>query len=307
MQKHKLITPILALVMALSSCSRQAVLGNTTSLEGLKEMGYSSAGKQAAERHKNIRITAIKETALSLGAQSGLAASAKEINAQLTIQDAKLRKIFDFNALILNQNVLPPVLLQGRNDLNLASDHAIRIADRAYRIAAQARFVTTPPTWRQYIWMDYKVPDRPDITLLPKNKEEKEIWDKYVTLGWNQGLGQASSIFANNIARLKQDFRGMLLYRELLAQNMVSPPYVAKTELGVTGDGNHIRIDDQVLRITALPQLNPNSNQWIPAVSKDKDALKKFRRMDKLARKPEIVITDKAWQPVIPKNFHEQT
>ncbi len=32
----------------------------------------------------------------------------------------------------------------------------------------------------------------------------------------------------------------MILYRKLLAMNMVSPPYVSHTDLGVTGDASEI-------------------------------------------------------------------
>ena len=89
------------------------------------------------------------------------------------------------------------------------------------------------------------------------------------------------------------------MYRKLLAMNMVSPPYVSHTDLGVTGDGAEIHIDDRVLRITALPALNVNSSEWRAAVAKDEDALEQFRNMEKLVQTAKITITNKAWQPVI--------
>ncbi len=36
---------------------------------------------------------------------------------------------------------------------------------------------------------------------------------------------------------------------------MISPPFVARTELGITGDGDDMRVNDQVLRIVELPKL----------------------------------------------------
>ena len=69
-------------------------------------------------------------------------------------------------------------------------------------------------------------------------------------------------IFTDNLARLKRDYAGMVLYKKLLAQHMVSAPFVARTELGVTGGGSDMRINDQVLRITALPSLQSNSRKW---------------------------------------------
>ena len=91
----------------------------------------------------------------------------------------------------------------------------------------------------------------------------------------------------------------MILYRKLLAMNMVSPPYVSNTELGVTGDGDEIRIDDRVLRITALPALNINSNEWRAAVAKDEDALERFRNMENQIKTAKITVTSKTWQPMI--------
>jgi defect-in-organelle-trafficking protein DotC len=63
----------------------------------------------------------------------------------------------------------------------------------------------------------------------------------------------------------------MILYRKLLQLGMVSPPYVAKTEFGVTGNGDELRVNDQMLRITEHPQLQTNSNKWRAIVVKDND------------------------------------
>jgi defect-in-organelle-trafficking protein DotC len=259
--------------------------------------------KTSAQRGKpstgRIRETALRETALSLGAQSGLAWRAKFIDEQLVKQARNLDKIYDFNSLTLEHNILPPVLLEGRNTLNLADTQTIRISDRTYKVAKQARFITTPPNWRQYLWMDYKKPEYPHVTLLPKTKEERKVWCYFVDKGWQNGVDQANTILEESIGRIKEDFAGMILYRKLLAMNMVSPPYVSNTDLGVTGDGGEIHIDDRVLRITALPALNVNSNEWRAAVAKDEDALDQLRSMEKIIKTAKIDITSKAWQPVI--------
>ncbi|KTD64390.1 defect in organelle trafficking lipoprotein DotC [Legionella spiritensis] len=273
--------------------------GNTTSLAGLQQMCNPKGSARATPSTSKIREMALKETALSLGAQSGLACGAKIVNDELTKHARNLDAIYDFNSLTLEHNILPPVLLEGRNTLNLADTQTIRISDRTYKVAKQARFITTPPTWRQYLWMDYKKPEYPNVTLLPKNKEEQRIWKYYVTKGWKNGIEQANTILEESIARIKEDYVGMILYRKLLALNMVSPPYVSHTDLGITGDSNEIHIDDRVLRITALPGLNVNSKEWRAAVAKDENALEQFRNMEKLAQNAKIVISDKAWQPII--------
>jgi defect in organelle trafficking protein DotC len=295
-----IFTISIALLAACSSSRANMQLGDTGSLAGLQAMATTQgvAVKNKASMGK-IREMALRETALSLGAQSALAWRAKYIDDELVKQARNLDAIYDFNSLILEHNILPPVLLEGRNTLNLADTQTIRISDRTYKVAKQARFITTPPNWRQYLWMDYKKPEYPNITLLPKTREERQVWCYYIDKGWNNGVEQANVILEESIARIKEDFAGMILYRKLLAMNMVSAPFVSHTDLGVTGDGDEIHIDDRVLRITALPALNINSSEWRAAVAKDEEALAQFRNMEKLIKSAKITITNKAWQPVI--------
>lgn len=293
----------LSALIALSGCTstkKSPYVGNTETLEGLQAMGR--AGRvDVTETQSNIRVLAIKETAFSIGAQAGLAYRAKDINKYLTRHARRLDKVYDFENLMLENNVIPPVLSEGHNLLNLANPNAIRVANTSYKIDQQARFLTTPPTWRQYIWLDYKLPERPNATVLPRDNIEREAWDKYTHEGWQKGMEQADSIFSDNLARLKHDFTGIVLYRKLLAMNMVSPPYVTHTELGITGDTESMRVDDRVLRIVALPQLNVKGKEWRASVTRLNDRLKKYQDMEKLAAETNIEITDQAWQPVIPK------
>lgn len=219
-----------------------------------------------------IRLTALKQTARSLGAQAGLAWRSKQLNTILSQQKSNLDHIFNFNYLILNSNVLPPVLAEGRNTLNLADEYSLRIADHYYQIVFPPRFITAPPTWRDYIWMAYKKPETPNSSLLPKNGDERAIWNDNIKIGWNEGVIQADEIFIANLNRLHRDYEGMVLYRKLLAQNMVTPPFVSQASLGVTGGGNDMRINDRVLRITSTPQLRTNAKTWNPVIEDEADS-----------------------------------
>ncbi|MDB6096379.1 MAG: dotC [Francisellaceae bacterium] len=221
-----------------------------------------SAPTKSKTRVNPLRATALRDTALSLGARGGLAYRALEINSFLINYEPLINRVFNFTHLMLDNNVLPPVLIEGRNTLNVGSESALRIADRNYQILSQARFVTAAPTWREYLWLSYGQPEQPDKSLLPKNTEEKVIWKYYVQEGWQAGLQQADIIYRENLGRLKRDMEGMIRYRSLLAQNMVSPPYVAKLEMGITGNANDMTINDRVLRITAFPSLKLDSGQW---------------------------------------------
>ncbi len=293
------IIVLIALVGCAANTSRQ--IGDTETLAGLKAMAYTkrSGVRATAMTTSKIRETALRETALSLGAQAALAWRAKYIDDNLVKQTRHLDTIYDFNAITLEHNVLPPVLLEGRHTLNLADAQTIRISDRTYKVYKQARFITTTPNWRQYLWMDYQRPEYPHVSLLPATRDEREIWCYYVEKGWQKGTEQANTIFEDNIARIKEDFKGMILYRKLLAMNMVSPPYVSNTDLGVTGDGEEIHIDDRVLRITALPALNVNSDEWRAAVAHDETSLAELNLLEKRIYESKVALSNKGWQPVI--------
>lgn len=209
-----------------------------------------------------LRAQALRETALSLGARGGLAERAQRINGTFINYEPLLDKIFQFYGMMLDSNILPPVLIEARNTLNVTGTDTIRVADRNFKIISQARFVTAPPTWREYLWMAYDVPSLPDRSLLPRNKPERIMWEDDLEEGWQAGLQQADLIFIENINRLVRDYKGMIMYRNLLAQNMVSAPYVASMDMGVTGDGNDMTVNDRLLRITAFPQLQADANSW---------------------------------------------
>jgi len=219
-----------------------------------------------------IKAQALRETATSLGAQGALAWRAKAINSTLTNEASSLDKLYDFNRLMLPNNVLPPVLAESSNALTQSDADTLRLADKTYKILSPARFTTTPPTWRTYLWLSFKQPDIPDKTLLPKTQPEAKIWNNYLKVGWEKGLTQANQIFSANMSRLKRDYLGIVLYRKLYAQHMVSAPFVARAELGVTGNKNEVRINDQVLKITSHSALQTNSAKWKPVLQNTQDS-----------------------------------
>ncbi len=232
--------------------------------EQINKQDYLRA-EQNTEHEKMInpvRANMLRETALSLGARGGLAERAYEINQMLLHNEWVLYRIFNFNGMLLPDNVLPPVLAKGKNPLTLAANDVIRVADEQYEIVSQARFITAAPTWRDYLWMSYSKPEIPDKSLLPRNKYERQLWKKDLAEGWDAGRDQADVIYTENLSKLTRDMNGMILYRTLLAKNMVTPPYVSKLNMGITGDNKDMSINDRILRITAFPQFQHDGNNW---------------------------------------------
>ncbi len=269
MRKKTGLSVLIISTFLLTACSTVTTpAGNTDTLENLQELSAPPPQiNPSSDQINAMRQEALKDVALSLGAQAGLHWRSKQINAVLKEKSKMLDRTYNFNALLLDHNVQPPVLSEARQTLNLDSPDAIRIADRTYEIVSQAKFVTTSPTWRDYLWMDYPLPPVPNGGILPHNAMEQALWHKLAKQGWIRGAEQADEIYSVNLSRLERDYNGMLLYEKLREQNIVSAPFVATTELGVTGGGENLNVNDQVLRITALPALQPNSRRWRPILN----------------------------------------
>lgn len=263
------------LFLLLSACASNKSVNlaaiNTASLASLESVRVDPLKpSKSAGGLSNLRVRSLKDSAMSLGARGGLAWASGHINEGLENDKKYLDSIFNFNVLMLEHGVLPPVLESSHTSLNLADPNTVRVADRTYKIVKQARFTTTPPNWREYLWLTFVKPELPDKTLLPRNKAEQKAWQEGIKAGWSKGIEQAYTIFQQNLARLKRDYNGMLLYRKLLAAKMIKSPYVARTELGITGDANQMRINDQVLRIVEHAKLQTNPKRWKPIVVKRK-------------------------------------
>lgn len=212
-----------------------------------------------------LRLEAIRERGLTYGVQGGLARRAHEIRVMLDGRAVELDRVFDFSRMLLESNVLPPVLSEGGRQLRVDDPNTIRLVDQTFTIESQARFVTAAPTWRDYLMtsLSFPVPNAQSF-LVPRTADERQAWVGVVREGWGVGVAQADAIFDANLARLKRDFDGMVLYRKLLAQNMVTKPFVAQSDLGVTGDGRRVAIGERVLRITVHPSLRIDSTRWRP-------------------------------------------
>ena len=253
---------LLSLTVLLQGCETSVDPNDPRELvqiSGLRAVGNgSSLG--------DMRLMALQETAETTGAQAGLAWRAEQINCFLKERVNELDHIYNFRALLLRDDIMPPVLEEGRREMHIASFKTVRAADVIYRVISPPVFVSNPPHWRDYLWMDYSEPERPNETLLPKKAAEAAVWNCFIRKGWNHGIEQADIIFQANLNRLTRDYNGMVLYHKLYAQNMITAPYVSRAELGVTGDSREMRVNDRILRIAATSQLNTNPNEWKAAV-----------------------------------------
>lgn len=225
-----------------------------------------------------LRAEAIKDVALRLGSSSGLAAQFRVYEQALENRSAELDKQYNFESLKLSAGVLPPVLSQSFSNYEKKDDNQVEIADKTFVIEAPAKFVSVYPTWRDYLKFNFKPAELPSSAFLPKSSIEKQLWDKYVKDGWDEGVRQAHEIYQEAMGTLNRDYEGMILYKTLLMQGLITPTIVASSNLGVTGDGTTMSVGHKVVRITEHSRFNQNNKNWKnknPATYKDKNN-KKF-------------------------------
>ena len=217
----------------------------------------------------HIRLDALKEAGLSFGARSGLAHRTFEIQRRLAEQETYLSKTYDFNRLLIPaQNGLliePPIVAEAEEALIIKTGgQEAAVADRVLKINRAARIVSASRNWRTYLERDWGKVEPPPALLLPRDKAEIKAWQVSVKAGWDAGVMQADDIFQADLDRLTNDFVGMVRYRQLLAQRMITPPYALAENRGITGNPNEMRIGDRGLEITGPSQFVIQSNHWQP-------------------------------------------
>lgn len=235
---------------------------NIVNQEDLMSSQLDAKNIKNKEDVSEIRKEAIKEVAGSLGASSGLNYRMNELRKEVNFKSIDLDKIYDFSQMTIDNGVLAPVLTEGLSNYAQNSEDQVRIADKMYKIEQSAKFVSVYPTWRTYLRFTFPTFEIPNSSYLPKNETEKAIWDLAVKEGWLKGINQANKIFESSYAKLERDYLGMVKYKILLAEGLITPTIIAKQNLGVTGGGKNLSINDQIFRITDHSALNPNKKDW---------------------------------------------
>lgn len=229
-------------------------------------------GDFVGEEGLEIRKEAQREAAISYGARGGLARRTYEIRQDLKKQEATLSRVFDFRRLLIRAPsgllIEPPVIGEAGDALLIDnSGQEAAVADRVYNIYRPARIVSAPREWRTYLERDWGEVTKPPELLRPQDAEERKNWRDWVAKGWDMGFQQADETFQADLERLVADFTGMVRYRMLLAQGIVSEPFALHEDRGITGteDGNEMRVGDRALRITGRSQFQTKGFLWIPA------------------------------------------
>ena len=205
---------------------------------------------------------AVREIGLTYGMRGGMAWENRRIGEILEKHAARLDQIYNFQPLMLKESVVPPVMVQTTETYDQKNPDHVVVADIVYRIERPERFRYTPPNWREYLLRSDQFNPSETGGWVPRNEDERKAWEKAVREGWQLGMDQAHQMLEANFSRLSRDLEGMILYRKLLARNMTSMPVISSSELGVTGNGREMNINERVLRIEVPSIMNPDPYTW---------------------------------------------
>ena len=252
------------------SVDSKSTLNAPKELKDLQEIAGYNPEKNENAMPLDIRKEALQEAALSYGARGGLAARSFEINKQMDSRRAYLDKVFDFRQLLISAPsgfmIEPPIISESLKALLIEGDgQKAAVADAIYRINENVKIVSAARNWRQYLERTWGPVDEPPDVLRPKDDKERAIWREMVKKGWAEGYEQADEVFDQDLNRLSSDFGGMVRYRQLLAQGMVSAPFAQQVDRGVTSEDATMRVGDRAVVITGVPQLITESGRWQPA------------------------------------------
>jgi defect-in-organelle-trafficking protein DotC len=218
----------------------------------------------------DIRKDALREAAMSLGARAGLSHRTWEIRKTLERQESYLDRVYDFRRLLIQASsglmIEPPIVSEAQDAMIIEDGgQTAAVTDRIININKRAQIVSAPRNWRNYLERDWGKVHMPPSVLLPKDDDEKKVWQKLVREGWEEGIRQANEIFEADLNRLNSDFAGMIRYRTLLQQGIITPPFALEMDRGITGGGSEMRVGDRALAITGQSELKPDALTWKPA------------------------------------------
>lgn len=214
-------------------------------LLGLKGM----AEKQVSGRLSGTRDKVLGNTAQTIAFQHGFAYRYSKILNAVASRAHDLETMFNFGPLLIDGRVLPPVIRWSNQAVNIESDVYATTVEAQYRIVAPARIVATPLTWRDYLEMESPAM-RASPAILPQTSDEKALWRAFVEKGWNEGTAHADEVFDMNINRLISDYRGILRFKMLADEGLVSVPVLAEGHLGIQVGDQVLNMDQKTFRIT---------------------------------------------------------
>ena len=236
-----------------------------------------------------MRPMAIREAAQLVTIQTAIAYRYKQLLAATEGYAAIMDAAFDFSPLLMTHEdalIMPPLLTRAGASMRIEKPDKATASETSYELLAPAAYISTVPNWREYLMADaFPAPEKPNPAVMPKDNKERAIWRAAVREAWAQGLAEADQLYADNIARMTRQYRGVMLYHLLTAQHLLSRVNTASADLGMNISGNKFSIGQKVYRITAPSSFTLPPASTVPAKPAPKPVPKPTTYMEILGLK----------------------
>lgn len=207
---------------------------------------------------RSIKLKAMAEYAKSVAIRAGIKARIATINEVVEGNSRNLDAIYDFDALMIEGKVSPPVISEATNLYNQKNDTQINRASRMFKIEKQARFSSTASNWREYLAFPVEASAFERYAYIagemkPKNDIELKVWREATIEGWDLGVRQADIILEQSLARLNRDYIGQVRFHQFVMQGKLTMPVINQYNLYDKNDGMTMVVDEDMLKISVLP------------------------------------------------------
>lgn len=229
------------------------LLNFQTKNRNLDDKGRASLVEQ------QMRLKLIEDYAKQSAMKAAIIATNRQINQLIKTGSRQLDAIYNFNALMIQGKVVPPVVSEAGDLYNQKGTNQLRLTRKVYKIEKQAAFSSTAPNWRSYLNFNYEADAFDTIAFMggdlsPKNDTEMQVWKKATYEGWNIGVNEAGIALQQKLERLNRDYVGMIRFHTLALQGRISMPAISSYNLYDKNTGTQWVIDEKLLRIDTLPQ-----------------------------------------------------
>ncbi|CAM5368396.1 hypothetical protein SSTU70S_05717 [Stutzerimonas stutzeri] len=230
-------------------------------MKGLRGKSESEGGLEGAG---GIRIKAIRQEALRLGAQTGLAHRYTMIMEYLDSVEPKLNVTFNFSGFVRDGRLLVPAVTEVTNQFKQDPESGeATVVRSAVTVEEEARIISVVPTWRDYLWQEYGYPEQPHASLLPRSPAEVKVWEDAVNEGWRAGVSQADLIYDDRLALLTKAVEGRHAYLMLENKKVFSPAALQITKNQITFNGRTVNVGEVIYTIDT-PASYTSAQEWRP-------------------------------------------
>lgn len=236
---------------------------DTKLLVELKKMRSTRKMVKDELSNDSLRFTAVRQEGLRVGAQAGLSSRYEALTKYMAANESRMNVTFNFAPFIDGKMLMPAVSkMQDTFTLDESGEQAT-VVRNSYTISEEARIISNPPNWRDYLWQTFEPPKESHYSILPNTPSEVAVWQEAVDEGWRAGIIMADEIFSDRLAELTKAIEDRYRYQLLLNQKVVQAPVLGVDRRTITYNGRTLNVGETIYTVeqpvnyTASPSWRP--------------------------------------------------